>query len=47
MNDYVIIMRDKYGFIKVVYVHSNHLRGAIRRAYQENPGYEVTWVNEY
>ena len=47
MNVYVIRMRDKDGIIKIVYIHSNHLRGAIRRAYQENPGYEVTRVNEY
>ena len=46
MNVYVIRMRDKDCFIKLVYIHSNHLRGAIRRAYQENPGYEVIRVNE-
>ena len=47
MNVYVIRMRDKDGFIKFAYIHSNHLRGAIRRAYQENPGYEVIRVDEY
>lgn len=45
MNIYVIRMRNKDGFIKLAYIHSNHLRGAIRRAYQENPGYEVIRVD--